>query len=887
MPINTYMAVQTIKSPGVEIVEKDLSQIAPSNFGTSVFVPGFANQGPIDEVIQISSREELDLVYGNPTNAAERYFYYTVDELLRSPSNVYASRLPYGAGTGVGFGSKYSALAYPVSLVSSLQQYVFNTAQTTLNNLTAANFSLTLSNGTSYTFGFSGTAFSPAVTSYNAYVKLTGVSPYTPSALVNSLSTAIRELDTAATFLSSGAVLTTTLSGEVIPVYSFASAPVGNTFTGVQSATNNLTLSQGTYVLGQPVHVELTADEYQSIADGSGFTWSQRASAATSIGSVASLGGAGVIVLNKAQTTLNDRYEGYYVGIADNTNVNPGSNYDGILSVKSLNSSLTSTTSYINIPNQTLIFTLSSDYRYGPTNSVSQVMETLTDYNIDNRQDDDLLNVGVFKLRKSIFSTESFKLDYSLEDGLIGSIDYFRTTNSENGGPAVNFFLENSDSKSRNVEILVNDFISNRTGSTSIDQNGIPKKKIRVLTQQLTTNTDATVTGINSAFMSTLTGTLGYADSLYPLGAYSNTTVTTKDLGDIPAKLDRVLDGVRNEDIYDIDIVVEAGLGTIHVAKQATGLPYYDDTTYTGTLSSQIESLRTSGTLSPVGETVRGNYATIFNKLESFCSPSYIGGGRGDCIFIADPIRQILVTGANSKVMSNRSRIFQKDIYWAIRHQLELENTSYATTYGNWAKGYDSFTGQYVWNPFSGYAAAAMARTDAARFPWIAPAGFTNGLLPNVVDLAINPNQKQRDELYRSNINPVSFFPAQGQVIYGQKTLSRKPSAFDRINVRRLFLALERPTRKAAQFFVFEPNTTFTRTRLVNVLTPIFERAKNNEGLYDYLIVCDERNNTADVIDNNQLVVDIYIKPVKASEFILINFFATRTDASFQEIVGA
>jgi phage tail sheath protein FI len=180
-----------------------------------------------------------------------------------------------------------------------------------------------------------------------------------------------------------------------------------------------------------------------------------------------------------------------------------------------------------------------------------------------------------------------------------------------------------------------------------------------------------------------------------------------------------------------------------------------------------------------------------------------------------------------------------------------------------------------------------MARTDAARFPWIAPAGFTNGLLPNVIDLAINPNQKQRDELYRSNINPVSFFPSQGQVIYGQKTLSKKPSSFDRINVRRLFLALERPTRKAAQFFVFEPNTTFTRTRLINTLTPIFERAKNNEGLYDYLIVCDERNNTADVIDNNQLVVDIYIKPVRASEFILINFFATRTDASFQEIVGA
>jgi phage tail sheath protein FI len=180
-----------------------------------------------------------------------------------------------------------------------------------------------------------------------------------------------------------------------------------------------------------------------------------------------------------------------------------------------------------------------------------------------------------------------------------------------------------------------------------------------------------------------------------------------------------------------------------------------------------------------------------------------------------------------------------------------------------------------------------MAKSDAATFPWFAPAGFNRGLLTTATDIAINPNQKQRDELYKSAINPVAFFPSQGNVIFGQKTLQKKPSAFDRINVRRLFLALERPTKKAAQFFVFEPNTEFTRTRLVNVLTPIFERAKQNQGVYDYLIVCDERNNTPQVIDENKLRVDIYLKPVRTAEFILITFYATRTDANFQEIVDA
>jgi phage tail sheath protein FI len=198
----------------------------------------------------------------------------------------------------------------------------------------------------------------------------------------------------------------------------------------------------------------------------------------------------------------------------------------------------------------------------------------------------------------------------------------------------------------------------------------------------------------------------------------------------------------------------------------------------------------------------------------------------------------------------------------------------------------DGYSGQNVWVPFSGFAATAMARTDAAAFPWFAPAGFTRGLVTDAIDIAVNPNQKQRDEFYKANINPVAFFPAQGQVIFGQKTLQKKPSAFDRINVRRLFLALERPTKKASRFFVFEQNSEFTRTRIVNTLTPLFEKAKNNEGLYDYLIVCDERNNTPAVIDANELVVDIYIKPTRTAEFILVNFYATRTDANFQELVG-
>lgn len=130
------------------------------------------------------------------------------------------------------------------------------------------------------------------------------------------------------------------------------------------------------------------------------------------------------------------------------------------------------------------------------------------------------------------------------------------------------------------------------------------------------------------------------------------------------------------------------------------------------------------------------------------------------------------------------------------------------------------------------------------------------------------------------------FFPGDGYTVWGQKTLQKKPSAFDRINVRRLFLVLEKATLAIAKYFVMEPNTIFTRTRVVNVLKPIFEIAKNNEGVYDYMIVCDERNNTAQTIDQNELIIDIYLKPVRTAEFILVNFYATRTDQNFEELVS-
>jgi len=266
--------------------------------------------------------------------------------------------------------------------------------------------------------------------------------------------------------------------------------------------------------------------------------------------------------------------------------------------------------------------------------------------------------------------------------------------------------------------------------------------------------------------------------------------------------------------------------------------------------------------------------------LNQFC-----GETRKDCLLIVDPLRHIFVQGEDYKVLDDTTKNFSAHVYWTMKNLNAATNSNYACTYGNWVKAYDNEYGDFVWLPFSGYEANIMANVDANLQPWYAAAGLNNGVIRNIVDIAVNPTQKQRDLLYRINVNPVVFFPGDGYVVWGQKTLQKKPSAFDRINVRRLFLVLEKATLAVMRYFVFEPNTVFTRTRVVNVLTPIFEIPKNNEGVYDYLIVCDERNNTPAVCDKNELVCDIYLKPVRIAEYILVNFIATRTDQDFTELL--
>jgi hypothetical protein len=214
-------------------------------------------------------------------------------------------------------------------------------------------------------------------------------------------------------------------------------------------------------------------------------------------------------------------------------------------------------------------------------------------------------------------------------------------------------------------------------------------------------------------------------------------------------------------------------------------------------------------------------------------------------------------------------------------------NSSYAVMDSGWKYMYDKYNDVYRWVPLNGDIAGLAARTDATNDPWWSPAGFTRGNVKNVVKLAWNPKQLQRDDLYKIGVNPVVSFPAQGVVLYGDKTLLTRPSAFDRINVRRLFIALEKTISRYAKAQLFEFNDEFTRSAFRNAVEPFLRDVKARRGVTDFLVICDSTNNTAQVVDANQFVGDIFVKPTRAINFIQLNFVAVRSGVSFQEVIGA
>lgn len=249
---------------------------------------------------------------------------------------------------------------------------------------------------------------------------------------------------------------------------------------------------------------------------------------------------------------------------------------------------------------------------------------------------------------------------------------------------------------------------------------------------------------------------------------------------------------------------------------------------------------------------------------------------RKDCVVFVSPQREDVVGTAVEGAQASNIIAFRQS----------MRNTSYAVIDSGYKYQYDRYNDVYRYVPLNGDIAGLTARSDDLRDPWFSPAGFTRGQIKNLVKLAYSPSKTDRDLLYKNDVNPVITQPGQGTILFGDKTALGRPSAFDRINVRRLFIILEKTIATAANQMLFEFNDEFTRAQFRNLVEPFLRDVQGRRGITDFRVVCDETNNTAEVIDSNRFVGDIYIKPAKSINFIQLNFVAVRSGVEFNEIVG-
>ena len=247
---------------------------------------------------------------------------------------------------------------------------------------------------------------------------------------------------------------------------------------------------------------------------------------------------------------------------------------------------------------------------------------------------------------------------------------------------------------------------------------------------------------------------------------------------------------------------------------------------------------------------------------------------RKDCVAFVSPLQAHVVNNAGSEV---------DDV---VGHRNSMPSSSYAVLDSGWKYMYDKYNDVYRYIPLNGDIAGCCAFTDDARDPFWSPAGQDRGNIRNAIKLPFNPNKTQRDDLYKNGINPVVAMPGNGILLFGDKTLLAKPSAFDRINVRRLFILLEKSIAQMANSFLFEFNDAFTRSRFTATVEPFLRDIQGRGGVQDFAVICDESNNTGDVVDRNEFRGDIYIKPSRSINFIQLQFVAVRSGVEFEEIIG-
>lgn len=589
--------------------------------------------------------------------------------------------------------------------------------------------------------------------------------------------------------------------------------------------------------------------------------------------------------------------------------------------------------------------------------SISQMLQSgATSFDTDDKEFDDTVNLAVFKLRKSATSSEILKLSYTITDILNASLGRTRQYSTSESTSPKNYFIETLLENSNNTTFLVNPYISENilvdatnnllgkvrfystklvsnlarfekkyiAGYTTVQPASSTNKSLLTASRLAKSNIQSwadimTRAGVSAHVIEEIEGdtdtyhTFAPSNAIYPFGTYTVTKSSNKYIGNLPQKLNRALSLVRNDEEYpDIDIIPEGGLGTIYAYSNTSekidngSMLTADDgsqvsvggraTTFDDTILLQgVEDLRTGrSSYSELAQDVIDNYLAVQNEFLAIAN-SFTNGGRGDCFYVSDVLRGVLLKGKNTKVeslfgqpLTNNSyddadsvnHSFSTSIYWPVRHLYENIVSSYASAYNQWFKINDEYSGEKIWVPASGYVSACMLATDALYGPWKAAAGMNRGVVGSVLDVAFSPTDQQVGELYKLSINSIVKKANSGIVIWGIRTLSKKASAFDQNPCRRTFLYIEKNVKRAMKYYVFETNDAYTRLQIYNELYPFLDGVRKDGGIYSFTLTCDESNNTEEIINNGDLAVDFSAAPTRTAEHIIVSATATRYSAT-------
>ena len=311
-------------------------------------------------------------------------------------------------------------------------------------------------------------------------------------------------------------------------------------------------------------------------------------------------------------------------------------------------------------------------------------------------------------------------------------------------------------------------------------------------------------------------------------------------------------DGVKS-----ISLAAGVNSGTLTTTEFATGHDKFED----------VDTIEVDMLIAP-GMSSRSDQTTVVNDLVATAQST-----RKDCVVVASPARSDIVNSTTQNAN-------------AITTAKTFTNSSYLFCDNNYLKVYDKYNDMYIQIPAASSTAGLMAATDAVAAPWFSPAGPRRGQYLGITALNYSPTKAERDTLYKAGVNPISNIPGQGVLLFGDKTKLARPSAFDRINVRRLFLGIERAIAIAARNVMFEFNDEFTRAEFTNIVEPFLREIQGRRGITDFRVVCDDTNNTAAVIDRNEFIANIFIKPARSINYVTLNFVAVRTGVDFEEVVG-